>query len=212
MLTIAIVLLFKVINPPTSMFMLTADQPAKYAWVAIEEISPAMQLAVIAAEDQQFPHHNGFDWEQLQLALDDYAAGKSLRGASTISQQTAKNLFAWRGRSWFRKAYEAWFTWWLERLWSKSRILEVYLNVAQFDAHRYGVQLAAAEYFQTTADTLNTEQAARLASVLPSPENRSIFLPNEKTRRHQRWIQQQMQNLGIGYLQRLEDEKASSEP
>lgn len=202
-ITLLPVLLFKFVNPPTTAFMLANDDPLQQ-WVGLEQISAPMQLAVIAAEDQKFSEHNGFDFAAMGDAISDYWDGKALRGASTISQQTAKNLFCWRDQSLLRKGIEAWFTMLIELTWSKQRILEVYLNVAQFDDMRYGVGVAAKHYYQREAGRLSADQAAWLAAVLPSPENRSIWLPDDETRRQQRWIRRQMRNLGEAYLDRLE--------
>lgn len=179
--------------------MLSAEQPASHQWVELEHIAPTMQLAAIAAEDQHFPNHYGFDWPAMQQAVRDYLDGSRLRGASTISQQTAKNLFCWRSRSLLRKGFEAWFTGLIELLWPKQRILEVYLNIAQFSPEHYGVESAAQTFFQRPAKRLNANQAAWLAAVLPNPEQRHVLLPNAKTRRHHAWIRQQMRNLGANY-------------
>jgi monofunctional biosynthetic peptidoglycan transglycosylase len=173
--------------PPTTSFMLQerygVGGPARevrYRWVGWDEISPHLKIAVVAAEDQKFPTHHGFDLQAISHALRD--GDGSRRGASTISQQVAKNLFLWPGRSFVRKGLEAWFTLWIEGLWPKRRILEVYLNVAEFGPGVFGAEAAAARFFGTTAGRLSPEQAARLAAVLPAPKRWSAGQPSPYVR------------------------------
>ena len=174
-----------------------------YRWQPYREIAPDMALAAIAAEDQRFLSHHGFDIDALKQAIEDSQQGGNLRGASTISQQVAKNLYLWSGRSLGRKVLEAWFTVLLELLWSKQRILEVYLNVAQFGDRLFGVEAASQRFFAKPASQLAAEEAALLAAVLPGPEIYRVEQPSAIVLQHQDWILQQMQQLGINYLNRL---------
>lgn len=167
----------------------------RHAWVPWERISKNAALAVIASEDQKFLEHQGFDFEAIGKAVDDAQRGKRLRGASTISQQVAKNLFLWGGQSWFRKGLEAWFTVWIEFLWPKQRILEVYLNSAQFGHGVWGVQAASRTYFGKDASRLTRAEAAALAAVLPSPNYYRVVNPGPYIRRRQAWILGQMQHI-----------------
>ena len=187
--------------PPVSSFMLqtraAAQGPAyDYQWVAFANISRHMALAVIAAEDQRFLRHNGFDFTEIKRAFSDYRAGKSLRGASTISQQVAKNMYLWPQRSLLRKALEAWLTLLIECFWPKQRILEIYLNVAQFGDRVFGVGAASQRYFAKPAKQLNAQEAALLAAALPSPALHQITQPSQRLRARQRWILRQMRQLG----------------
>ncbi len=165
-------------------------------WVAWDSISSAMPLAVIAAEDQRFPAHFGFDFQQIEKALDESKKGRRLRGASTISQQTAKNLFLWTGRSFVRKGFEAWFTVLIELFWPKQRILEVYLNIVEFGTNIYGVEAASHHYFNKPAKSLNDYEAALMAAVLPNPHQMYVNDPSPYVRQRQRWIIGQMRRLG----------------
>jgi len=174
-----LVLLLREFPPATTAFMLrsrSADpatgmpcDEVAYRWVDRERISPQLPLAVVVAEDQRFLRHRGFDTRSIRRAVDERAGGGRSRGASTLSQQVAKNLFLWPGKSFLRKGLEAWFTLWIEWLWPKQRILEVYLNVAQFGPCTFGAQAASEIYFDTSAADLSAEQAALLATVLPNP-------------------------------------------
>jgi monofunctional biosynthetic peptidoglycan transglycosylase len=209
LLSILLVLPWRWLPLPTSSFMLQSMfqngriQPYSYRWQPYPEISPDMALAAIAAEDQRFPSHHGFDIDALKQAIEESQAGGDLRGASTISQQVAKNLYLWSGRSLGRKILEAWFTVLLELLWSKQRILEVYLNIAQFGDRLFGVEAAGQQFFAKSASQLSREEAALLAAVLPGPEIYQVDQPSPIVLRHQDWILQQMQQLGIDYLSRL---------
>jgi len=165
-------------------------------WVPWERISPHAAVAVIAAEDQKFLVHDGFDFAAIEKAVTDAQRGQRLRGASTISQQVAKNLFLWSGQSWVRKGLEAWFTVWIELLWPKQRILEVYLNVAQFGRGTWGVEAASRRYFGKPAAKLARHEAALLAAVLPSPTRYRVVNPGPYVRKRQQWILGQMNRLG----------------
>lgn len=176
----------------------------RYDWTPYQNISPYAALAVIAAEDQRFPDHHGFDFVEIRQALADQEEGQTLRGASTLSQQTAKNLFLWSGRGWVRKGLEAWFTVLLELLWPKLRILEVYLNIAEFGAYTFGIEAASRRFFSKSAAELTTGEAARLAAVLPNPRRYRVDKPSNYVLKRQRWIEQQMRQLGgTTYLERL---------
>lgn len=174
-----------------------------YHWVSWDAISPMLPLAVVAAEDQRFPQHSGFDLVEIQNALQDYAKSGYLRGASTISQQVAKNLFLWSGRDLARKALEAWFTLLLEAFLPKRRILELYLNLAQFGPDIFGVGPASLRYFKKPPAHLTLREASLLAAVLPNPDRYSVEAPSLSVRKRATWIRKQTQNLGLDYLRRL---------
>ncbi|MFS9436087.1 monofunctional biosynthetic peptidoglycan transglycosylase [Citrobacter sp. C348] len=166
-------------------------------WVSMDEISPWMGLAVIAAEDQKFPQHWGFDVSAIEKALAHNERNESrIRGASTLSQQTAKNLFLWDGRSWVRKGLEAGLTLGMETVWSKKRILTVYLNIAEFGDGIFGVEAAAQRYFHKPASRLSQSEAALLAAVLPNPLRFKANAPSGYVRSRQAWIMRQMRQLG----------------
>ena len=207
------VLALRYVNPPISAFMIEAElhswfdadpQPyrLRHAWRDLAAISPQAAIAVVASEDQQFPFHSGFDVDQIRRAVADARRGRAARGASTISQQVAKNLFLWPGHSFVRKGLEAYFTVLMEALWSKHRIIEVYLNIAQFGRGLYGVQSAARAYFATDARALSESQAALLAAVLPNPIRLRVDRPSRYLQYRAHAIQAQMQQLGgTHYLQ-----------
>ena len=166
-------------------------------WVSMDDISPLMGLAVIAAEDQKFPEHWGFDVSAIEKALEHNERNeKRIRGASTLSQQTAKNLFLWDGRSWVRKGLEAGLTLGMETVWSKKRILTVYLNIAEFGDGVFGVEAAAQRYFRKPASRLSLSEAALLAAVLPNPLRFKANAPSGYVRSRQAWIMRQMRQLG----------------
>ncbi|POT55031.1 monofunctional biosynthetic peptidoglycan transglycosylase [Citrobacter amalonaticus] len=166
-------------------------------WVGMDEISPWMGLAVIAAEDQKFPDHWGFDMASIEKALAHNERSENrIRGASTLSQQTAKNLFLWDGRSWLRKGLEAGLTLGIETVWSKRRILTVYLNIAEFGDGVFGVEAAARRYFHKPASRLTQSEAALLAAVLPNPLRFKANAPSGYVRSRQAWILRQMRQLG----------------
>ncbi|MDW7747124.1 monofunctional biosynthetic peptidoglycan transglycosylase [Halomonas sp.] len=176
----------------------------RHQWQPWHRLSDHAKLAVIAAEDQRFPLHHGFDLGEMRRAWEASRNGGRLRGASTISQQTAKNLFLWTGRSWVRKGLEAWFTLLIEALWPKQRILEVYLNIVEWDSGVFGLEAASRHYFGVAADQLSEAQASRLAAILPDPRGRDAARPGPQVDRRSAWIRQQMRNLGgTGYLERL---------
>lgn len=166
-------------------------------WVSMDEISPWMGLAVIAAEDQKFPEHWGFDMGAIEKALAHNERNENrIRGASTLSQQTAKNLFLWDGRSWVRKGLEAGLTLGIETVWSKKRILTVYLNIAEFGDGVFGVEAASQRYFHKPASKLTQSEAALLAAVLPNPIRFKASVPSGYVRTRQAWILRQMRQLG----------------
>lgn len=166
-------------------------------WVSMDEISPWMGLAVIAAEDQKFPDHWGFDVSAIEKALAHNERNENrIRGASTLSQQTAKNLFLWDGRSWVRKGLEAGLTLGIETVWSKKRILTVYLNIAEFGNGVFGVEAASQRYFHKPASRLSPSEAALLAAVLPNPLRFKASAPSGYVRSRQAWIMRQMRQLG----------------
>ena len=203
------ILLFRFMNPPTSAFMLAYQldnppRPLRHEWVPLSDISPWMPLAVVASEDQRFPHHRGVDVDAIRKAVSEYKAGEGLRGASTITQQTAKNLFLWNGRSFARKAIEAGLAVTIDGLWPKQRVLEVYLNIAEFGPGIYGVEAASQAYFGKPARYLSQAQAARLAAVLPNPKVLSVNAPSTYVQERVDWIQRQMAQLsGLRYLEGL---------
>ncbi len=214
-LTAAPVLALRWWNPVTSAYMLRARIHAtlvhdsayrtQYLWVDLEHISPNAALAVIASEDQRFPFHAGFDFRSIRQAVRASERGKRLRGASTISQQVARNLFLWSGHSYVRKALEAWLTVLLEASWPKERILEVYLNIAQFGRGVYGVEAASHQFFREPATRLTPDQAALLAAVLPNPLLLKVASPSRYVLERRDWIVGQMRRLGGDtYLERVE--------
>jgi len=169
---------------------------ALHHWTPLEKIAPAMGVAVIAAEDQNFEDHFGFDWQAIEKAIAHNEHSRKKRGASTVTQQTAKNLFLWESRSWARKGCEVYFTLLLETFWSKRRILEVYLNIVEFGDGVYGVEAASRKFFGRPAGALNSGQAALLAAVLPSPRRFRADAPSAYLRGRQEWILRQMRQLG----------------
>lgn len=194
-LPLALLALYAVAPPPITPLMvirLFEGEGLDKRWVSLAEISPHLPRAVIAAEDNNFCQHNGFDWDAIQDAIAEYQDGRRLRGASTLSMQTAKNVFLWPGRDYLRKGLEAYLTALLELFWSKQRILEVYLNVAEFSAGVYGAEAAARHYFGRSAKELSRRQAALLATVLPSPRRRSAAKPTEAQARHAITIQRRI--------------------
>ncbi len=171
-------------------------QAIDYRWVSAEKISPNASAAVIAAEDQQFFQHFGFDVNSIQSSIDVYIDGGRLRGASTISQQVAKNLFLTPSKNFVRKGLEVWFTLLIELLWDKERILEVYLNIAEFGEHIFGIEAASRRYFGIPAKQLSRSQAAILAATLPNPIRLKATHPSNYVIKRQQWILRQMRNLG----------------
>jgi len=200
------VLLLRFIDPPVSTVMLwrygealaQADGAYRlhYQWRDLEQIAPSLPISLVAAEDQRFPLHRGFDLQAIEKARDHNAAGGRLRGASTISQQVAKNLFLWQGRSWLRKGLEVWYTLLIETFWPKQRILEVYANIAEFGDGIYGVQAAARSFWNKDASQLTASESARLAAVLPAPRRYDAARPGPYVQRRAAWIQRQARQLG----------------
>ena len=175
-----------------------------YRWVPWSRISPLAALAVIASEDQNFATHRGLDVESIQQAIDAHEHGQRLRGASTISQQVAKNLFLWSGRTYVRKGLEAYFTALIELTWSKRRILEVYLNIVELGDGVFGVEAASERYFHKPASRLSTDEAALLAAVLPNPIRLRANHPSAYVEERRGWIVQQMEQIGgSGYIKRF---------
>jgi monofunctional biosynthetic peptidoglycan transglycosylase len=194
------------INPPYTAFMLESQITAwsmhdagyvfHHRWVNLDQISPNLPLAVVASEDQKFPEHWGFDVEAIEKAYQLNQHSHKVRGASTISQQVAKNLFLWSGRSYFRKGLEAYFTLLIEACWPKRRILEVYLNSAEFGHGIYGAEAAAQQFFHRPASKLTRSDAATLAAVLPNPQRFHAAAPSAYIQQRREWILGQMQALG----------------
>jgi monofunctional glycosyltransferase len=209
-LSIALVLPLRWIPPITTSFMvqsvfMNGVQPYSYRWRSWEQIAPSLGVAAIAAEDQRFPDHHGFDLQEIQDAIEQRRAGEGVRGASTISQQVAKNLYLWSGQNFVRKGLEAWFTVLIELFWSKQRILEVYLNIAQFGTHVFGAEASSQRFFGISSSQLSAEECALLAAVLPGPEIYFVDRPSGTVLSRQSWILQQMYQLGgVEYLNRLQ--------
>ena len=206
LISVVQVLSLRWLAPSTSAFMLERrvaawrdgehDFQLHYRWRSLDAISRWLPVSVIAAEDQKFLEHDGFDFEAIDKAIDRNREGKRVRGASTISQQVAKNLFLWGGRNYVRKGLEAWYTVLIEHLWSKRRIVEMYVNIAEFGDGVYGADAAAHALFGTTAARLTPAQSARLAAVLPNPRHWSAAAPNGYVMRRAAWIQRQIGQLG----------------
>ncbi|MDO6584172.1 monofunctional biosynthetic peptidoglycan transglycosylase [Salipiger sp. 1_MG-2023] len=182
-LLLLLVILFKAVNPPVTYTMWSEGKrlgsPVDHSWVDADDIAPVMLRAVVAAEDANFCTHWGFDMKAIRAAIEE--GGN--RGASTLSQQTVKNVYLWQGRNWLRKALEALLTPVVEAVWSKRRILEVYLNIAEFDEGVFGVAAAARHYFGVSAINLSPTQSARLAAILPDPKGRSASNPSNFVRK-----------------------------
>jgi monofunctional biosynthetic peptidoglycan transglycosylase len=181
------VLAYRFINPPITITMIgdmIAGRGAQKDWMPIDEIDRDMVRASIAAEDSKFCRHNGFDFEAIEDAMKRNASGGRIRGGSTISQQTAKNAFLWQGGGYARKGAEAWFTFLIEHLWGKRRIMEVYLNLAETGIGTYGVNAGAQRYFGHDASAMSATEAARIAAILPLPKKRGAIAPKGFTRRY----------------------------
>jgi monofunctional biosynthetic peptidoglycan transglycosylase len=202
--SLGLCLVLRWVPAPTSAFMIYrhfedlkndgAFRSIKYDWVGKKKISPHAFSAVIAAEDQRFFQHSGFDLNAIEASIDVYMDGGRLRGASTISQQVAKNLFLTPSKSFLRKGLEAWFTVVIELLWSKERILTVYLNIAEFGDHLFGIEAASRHYFGVHASQVSRSQAALLAATLPNPILLKASQPSHYLLKRQHWILNQMQN------------------
>jgi len=205
--SVIVVVLLRFLPVPTTAFMVYRHvedlfddhsfEPIQYHWVSAKNISPNASAAVIASEDQQFFQHFGFDLQAIRSAISAYVnGGRRLRGASTITQQVAKNLFLTPSKSFIRKGLEVWFTLLIEIVWSKERILVVYLNIAEFGEHLFGIEAASQHYFGIPAKNLSRPQAAMLAATLPNPLRLKAARPSNYVIRRQNWILRQMRNLG----------------
>lgn len=203
--SIVVTILYKWINPPITPLMVirTFDQKnagkelkMDYDWVDIDSISPFMWQAVIAGEDGFFLYHNGFDWDAIKAAREFNKTHANKRGASTVSQQCAKNVFLWPSRTWLRKGLEVYFTFLIETFWSKERIMEVYLNIIEYGDGIYGVEEASKQYFQIPAKNLSFEQSALLVSGLPNPRKWNIWTSAPQLWGRSKIIQQNMYNIG----------------
>ncbi len=201
-LSILSVIVYRFVPVPITPLMLTRSiendfQKWKHTWVPIEEISPNLQVAVVASEDQNFLKHSGFDFEAIKKAQEHNKKGKRIRGASTISQQVAKNVFLWQGRSWVRKGFEVYFTALIEVFWSKQRIMEVYLNSIEMGDGIYGAEAASQHWYRKSAQKLSMREAAGIAAILPNPRkfkasNSSNYIENRKNS-----IMRQMRFMGV---------------
>ncbi len=203
--SVLIIFLMRWINPITSSVMVQRQisnfiegdfELVKYHWVDYDNVSKYVPIAIVAAEDQNFPNHWGFDFKQIEKAMKQNKRGKRIRGASTITQQVAKNLFLWEGKSFVRKGIEAYFTILIELLWDKKRILEVHMNIAEFGQNIFGVGIASIAYFKKPPDKLTINQASLLAAVLPNPIRYSVVKPSGYVRGRQTWIIKQINSLG----------------
>ncbi|MEQ5789019.1 monofunctional biosynthetic peptidoglycan transglycosylase [Erythrobacter sp. NFXS35] len=183
-ITVVLVVAFKWLPVPVTATMVMDENGITKDWESLDNIDRNMVSAVIAAEDSRFCEHFGFDAEAIEQALEERLAGTRQRGGSTISQQTAKNVFLWQGGGWFRKGLEAWFTFWIEALWSKRRIMEVYLNVAETGIGTYGAEAGAQRYFDHSAARMTPDEASRMAAALPSPKKRAVTNPGGWLARH----------------------------
>jgi len=192
------IIILKWIEPPvtiTQLGSLLTGHGLKREYVSKKQMSANAKLAVIASEDQLFPDHNGFDFKSIEKAMKHNQKSKSLHGASTISQQTAKNVFLWQGRSWLRKALEVYFTFMIEKIWGKKRILEVYMNVAEMGDGIFGIEKASQKYFSRPAANLSRQEAAMIAACLPSPRRYSVKPVSRYVSIRSGWILRQMNNL-----------------
>lgn len=193
------IILLKWIDPPITVTQAVSwinGNGLKRDYVDLKNISPYAVLAVIAAEDQLFPDHNGFDVKSIKKAMDtNVKKNKRLRGASTISQQVAKNVFLWQDRSWLRKGLEVYFTFMIESIWGKKRILEIYLNVSEMGKGIFGVEAAAQQYFKKPSKKLTRTESAKIAACLPNPKKYTVNPPSSYIIKRYPWVVQQMDNL-----------------
>ncbi len=211
--TVVPVVALRWVDPPTSAFMLerrveglanpARRVPVDYQWKDWEAVSPNARLAMVAAEDQKFLEHEGFDFESIEKAVESNKRRGRTRGASTISQQVAKNLFLWPGKNYFRKVLEAGYTILIEAFWPKRRILEVYLNIAEFGDGTYGVEAASRRFFHKSSSRLTRYEGALLAAVLPNPKRMQADRPTRYVERRAWWIERQMMRLGYHHLDEL---------
>lgn len=199
LLQLAYILLLKWVNPPITLTQLgswISGDGLKRDYIDMKNISSYAKLAVISSEDQLFTEHNGFDWKSIEKAIDHNKKKPArVKGASTISQQVAKNVFLWQGRTWFRKGLEIYFTFMIELLWGKKRILEMYLNVAQMGKGIFGIEAASQQYFKKNAKRLTRQQAAMIASSLPNPVRYPVKPMSKYVSRRYPWVMRQMNNL-----------------
>jgi monofunctional biosynthetic peptidoglycan transglycosylase len=211
--TVTPVLALRWVDPPTSAFMLqrrlAADRAGEskfqlqYHWVPRSRISPHLVRALVAAEDGKFLEHHGFDWDAMGDALEDRLDGKSKRGGSTLTQQVAKNLFLWPARSYVRKVLEAYFTVLIELCWSKARIIEVHLNIAEYGDGVYGVEMASRKFFGKSAAAISPYEASELVVVLPAPKSRHVNALSAKSLERAAWVRAQMELLGPARVEGL---------
>lgn len=201
LITFFFVILYKWVPVPFTPLMAIRyfefpEEPIQHEWVPISKISPHLQLAVISSEDQNFLNHSGFDIKAIEKAMDENKSGKRVRGASSISQQTAKNVFLWPQRSWIRKGLEVYFTFMIELFWSKERILEVYLNSIEMGKGIYGAEAASQAWFKKPAAKLSAYEAAAIAAILPNPRQYRANPASNYINQRKNWIVRQMQNYG----------------
>ncbi|MCX8596925.1 MULTISPECIES: monofunctional biosynthetic peptidoglycan transglycosylase [unclassified Gilliamella] len=207
--SVFLILLMRWVNPGGSMLMVERkianwNINQQRIWKDWDQISDNIKIAVIAAEDQQFANHWGFDFKAINRALNYNKNNRKIRGASTITQQVAKNIFLWSSRNWIRKGVESWFTVWIELIWSKQRTLEIYLNSVEWGEGIFGIEAASRHYFGVSAKQLTKEQASLLAAILPNPRKWSPVNPNILTQKKAKWILGQMENLNTKkYLKKL---------
>ena len=206
--SVLLVLSLRWLDPPFSAVILqrlvSEGGPQRQDWVRLDQTGPYMALAVVAAEDQRFPEHRGFDTREILAAIEKRLDGGRLRGASTISQQVARNMFLWQGRSYLRKGLEVWFTALVELFWPKRRILEMYLNFAEMGERTFGLGAASERFFGIRPDRLSRRQAALIAAVLPNPVRYRADAPSAQVIKRRDWVLQQMKNLGgPAYLQQI---------
>lgn len=198
LLSVVYIFFCKWINPPftiTQLGSIISGQSIRRDYIDEDQMGSNIKLAVMAGEDQLFPDHNGFDFKSIQKAMKHNQKKKSLRGASTISQQTAKNVFLWQHGGWFRKGLEVYFTFMIEKIWGKKRILEVYLNVAEMGPGVFGVEAAARYYFHKSAKDLTKSEAAQIAACLPNPVKFTIKPMSKRVAFRYPWIMRQMNHL-----------------
>lgn len=207
--SVFLILLMRWVNPWGSMLMVERkianwNINQQRIWKDWDQISDNIKIAVIAAEDQQFANHWGFDFKAINRALNYNKNNRKIRGASTITQQVAKNIFLWSSRNWIRKGVESWFTVWIELIWSKQRTLEIYLNSVEWGEGIFGIEAASRHYFGVSAKQLTKEQASLLAAILPNPRKWNPVNPNILTQKKAKWILGQMENLDTKkYLKKL---------
>ena len=199
-ISLLLVIVFKFVPVPITATMVMDENGITKDWESLENIDPNLVYAVIAAEDAKYCEHWGFDTEAIEEAMRENAQGGRIRGASTISQQTAKNVFLWQGGGYVRKGFEAWFTFWIEAVWGKQRIMEVYLNVAETGIGTYGAEAGSQRYFGHSAARLSPDEASRMAVALPLPKERSVKNPGGWLARHGNRIERAIGDVKLGGL------------